>query len=61
MTSFIMQVDLTLDVEKALPISIQNKLVRTEELIYPNIGKGWSFWSFWSVKSPTQALKSQVV
>lgn len=56
-----MQVDLTLDVEKALPLSIQNKLVRTEELIYPNIDKGWSFWSFWSVKSPTQGLKSQVV
>ncbi|XP_066911304.1 transient receptor potential cation channel subfamily A member 1 homolog isoform X2 [Clytia hemisphaerica] len=56
-----MQVDLTLDVEKALPLSIQNKLIKTEELIYPNIDKGWSFWSFWSVKSPTQALKSQVI
>jgi len=40
---------------------MQNQLVKTEEIIYPNIDKGWSFWSFWSVKSPIQALKGQEV
>ncbi|XP_065649233.1 transient receptor potential cation channel subfamily A member 1 homolog isoform X2 [Hydra vulgaris] len=43
-----MMVDLTLDVEKALPISIQKKLVRLEESILPNVNKTWSVWSCWS-------------
>jgi len=48
-----MQVDLTLDVEKALPISFQRKLIKIEESILPNAEKAWSVWSFWSLKTPS--------
>ncbi|XP_047128792.1 transient receptor potential cation channel subfamily A member 1 isoform X1 [Hydra vulgaris] len=50
LNKLIMLVDLTLNVEKALPVSIRRKLVKTEESIYPNMQKTWSFWSFWSVE-----------
>lgn len=52
-----MQVDLTLDVEKALPLSVQRKLVKIEERILPNAVKAWSLWSFWST---APALPSNV-
>lgn len=48
----IFQVDLALDVEKALPISLQRKLIKMEQSIFPNAEKAWSVWSFWSLKSP---------
>lgn len=46
------QVNLTLDVEKALPLSVQQKFIKMEESILPNAQKSWNLWSFWVVKSP---------
>ena len=46
-----MQVDLTLDVEKALPLQVQRRMVTMNESTHPNAAKGWSVFSFWSVKS----------
>ena len=52
--------DLTLRVEKALPIAIQNKLVRMEESIYPNMKKASILWSFWSFESPVTKVNKKV-
>ncbi|XP_065649232.1 transient receptor potential cation channel subfamily A member 1 homolog isoform X2 [Hydra vulgaris] len=54
-----MLVDLTLDVEKALPIAVQKRLVKMEESIFPNVHKSWSFWSFWSFESPATNIKKK--
>ena len=56
---FLLQVDLALDVEKALPLSVRQKLLKIEETIQPNKDKAWSFWSFWRLKSsPLTAIGS---
>ncbi|XP_065649241.1 transient receptor potential cation channel subfamily A member 1 homolog isoform X5 [Hydra vulgaris] len=54
-----MLVDLTLDVEKALPISLQKKLVKMEESVYPNVHKSWNLWSFWSFESPSTNIRKK--
>ncbi|XP_065649244.1 transient receptor potential cation channel subfamily A member 1-like [Hydra vulgaris] len=54
-----MLVDLTLDIEKALPISLQKKLVKIEESVYPNKHKSWNLWSFWSFEHPSSNIKKK--
>ncbi|XP_065676925.1 transient receptor potential cation channel subfamily A member 1-like [Hydra vulgaris] len=55
-----MMVNLTLDIEKALPVSIQKQLVKLEESVYPNTNKSWNFWFFWSSESSKKKLNKKV-
>nr|XP_047128806.1 transient receptor potential cation channel subfamily A member 1-like isoform X2 [Hydra vulgaris]XP_047128807.1 transient receptor potential cation channel subfamily A member 1-like isoform X2 [Hydra vulgaris] len=54
-----MMVNLTLDIEKALPVSIQKQLVKLEESVYPNTNKSWNFWFFWSSESSKKNLNKK--
>ena len=49
------QVDLTLDVEKALPLSVQRNFIKMEESVFPNEERSWNLGSFWTIKSPVSA------
>lgn len=52
-----MQVDLALDVEKALPAILRQRFATTQEVIYPNGSKYWTIWSFWNQgASPARAF-----
>ncbi|XP_031561478.1 transient receptor potential cation channel subfamily A member 1 homolog [Actinia tenebrosa] len=50
-----MQVDLVLDVEKALPAMLRRRFVSTEEVVYPNENKYWTIWSFWNTGNTSPA------
>jgi len=52
-----MQVDLALDVEKALPAMLRQRFATTQEEIYPNANKYWTIWSFWNqTVTPARAI-----
>lgn len=51
------QVDLALDVEKALPVMFRQRFATTQEEVYPNANKYWTIWSFWGqTVSPARAI-----
>ena len=51
------QVDLALDVEKALPAMLRQRFATTQEEVYPNANKYWTIWSFWNQTiSPARAI-----
>ena len=51
------QVDLALDVEKALPAMFRQRFATTQEEVYPNANKYWTIWSFWGqTVSPARAI-----
>ncbi|EDO38701.1 predicted protein [Nematostella vectensis] len=52
-----MQVDLVLDVEKALPAMLRRRFASKQEIVYPNKTRYWTIWSFWSRNtSPARAI-----
>ncbi|XP_020904043.1 transient receptor potential cation channel subfamily A member 1 homolog [Exaiptasia diaphana] len=50
-----MQVDLVLDVEKALPAILRRRFATQREVVYPNKMKYCSIWSFWNTRTTSPA------
>eukprot|EP00794_Sanderia_malayensis_P000499 gene499-1145_t len=56
---YAMQIDLALDVEKALPLTLRKKLLQIEEHIQPNAVRAWHFWAFWGSPFKPQTTTQQ--